>query len=441
MRAKHIRLRFLVPVIVLIVGLLSAFGAAAEPVVITVFYADGSHGYPRWAQAGVDQFNAANPHIQAEVVAGNIDRLVTLIAGGMAPDVIHGPGDRYIPEWAYNGMIQPLSPFLADDPDVLDGIIPTILPILTWNDQLYGLPRNWAVGGIISDVELFQERGVALPDANWTQEEMLAIARRMTYDSSGDGDVDVFGFTEAYGSAHRFPSWVWSSGGDLWNSDMTESGFDTPETLEGLRFYERLMFTEEVSPYPHGGSADRVALWNRKSLGLAHELAQSIGVVAEQRPTFRSHISPLPVGAGGADAARHIAVIDYLTLYSETPHPNEAWEVLRYLISPEGIMAGMDLTPAMGYQTTLSPHLTQLQEQLATRTYEENPFEWINLAQTMRGTSVSHPVLGTTYVNTVINEHLGRVRRGEVPMSAAAADAARILNSAVEQLLDQGASW
>lgn len=41
----------------LIVGLLTTPGVKAEKVTVTVFYAEGTHGYPRWVQAGLDQFN------------------------------------------------------------------------------------------------------------------------------------------------------------------------------------------------------------------------------------------------------------------------------------------------------------------------------------------------------------------------------------------------
>lgn len=290
-------------------------------------------------------------------------------------------------------------------------------------------------------MELFEERGVALPDPSWTQQDMLDIARKLTHDSSGDGTIDTFGFTEAYGSAHRFPAWLWASGGDIWNDDMTQSTFDSPNSLEALSFYDDLWFRENVSPLSYGATTSSVQLWSRKAVGMAHELAQSIGIVVEQRPTFRSHISPLPIGSAGPDAARHIAVIDYLTMYKQTPHPNEAWRVLKYLSSEEGIAAGMDLTPLMGYQTSLSPHISQLQETLLARQFEENPLQWIAISEQMRGTSMKHPAIGSDNVIRIINPSMNRVRNGELPMSQAASEIARLLNAAVSELRFQGASW
>lgn len=442
MRLQKQNSTLLLSLTLLLTALLLTSAVAAAKVSVSVFYADGAHGYPRWVQAGLDQFNAQNPDIEAILVTGNIDRLVTLVASGNPPDLIHGPGDRYIPEWAHNQLIQPLDPFLQNDPDpVLAGMVPSIFPILSWNDQLYGLPRNWAVGGIVSDVELFEERGVALPDPNWTQSDMIEIAHKLTHDSSGDGTVDSYGFTEAYGSAHRFPAWLWASGGDIWNEDMTQSTYDAPETLDALTFYENLWFKEGVSPWSYGGDTSSVRLWSRKAIGMAHELAQSIGIVVDQRPTFRSHISPLPVGSAGPDAPRQIAVIDYLTMYKETPHPNEAWEVLKYLTSEEGIEAGMDLTPLMGYQTSLSPHVSQLRETLLSRDFEENPLQWIDLAAQMRGTSMKHPVLGSNNVIGIIGAQMRRVRDGDIPMTEAATEIARLLNASVSEAISDGARW
>ncbi len=438
----RIQVMRLLSLTLLLAAILISSVSATAKVTVTVFYAEGTHGYPRWVQAGLDQFNAQHQDIEAVLVTGNIDRLVTLLASGNPPDLIHGPGDRYIPEWAYNGLIQPLDPFLQNDPDpVLNGMVPSIFPILSWNGQLYGLPRNWAVGGIVSDVELFEERGVALPDPNWTHQDMIQIAHKLTHDSSGDGTVDTYGFTEAYGSAHRFPAWLWASGGDIWNENMTESTYDSPNSLEALRYYEDLWFTEGVSPWSYGATTSSVQLWSRKAVGMAHELAQSIGIVVDQRPTFRSHISPLPVGSAGPDAPRQIAVIDYLTMYKETPHPSEAWEVLKYLSSEEGIEAGMDLTPLMGYQTSLSPHVNQLRETLLSRQFEENPLQWIDLSEKMRGTSMKHPALGSDNVIRIISPQMNRVRNSEIPMTEAASEIARLLNAAVTEARSDGARW
>jgi ABC-type glycerol-3-phosphate transport system substrate-binding protein len=422
------------------VGLVGIITTAicAAPVEIVVF-STTTHGYERWVQAGLDIFNKQNPDIHASVVTGNADALLTMVAGGQAPDIIHGPGDRYLAQWATQGLIQPLDAFAAADPNIrLNEFVPTILPIMTYQGKLYGLPRNWSVGGIVSNVEMVEARGLALPKANWTWDDMYTQAQKLTYSTKGTGTPDVYGFSGLYANVHRMSAWLWGAGGDFWNEDLTESRLDSPESLEAIRFYEQMWLTGDVSALAFGVRTASSTLMAQGKLGMMHELSQTTGVVVNQNDTFRGHVAPLPIGPAGPQARSHIAIVDFMGMYSQTKHANEAWRVLSFLVSNEGLMAGMDMSPVMGYQTVLLPRLPLLRETIEKRAVEINPLEWINISITygMRGTTMTHPILGDNVWFTV-RDGLYPLRNTKASMVNAAREIARQLNVMLKEALSK----
>ncbi|HHW08406.1 MAG TPA: extracellular solute-binding protein [Firmicutes bacterium] len=429
-------------VAIVLLALLVPFGTAlaAPPVEITVFYSTSSLGFPRWAQAGIDRFNEMHTDIQAKLVTGNTNKLLTLIASGIAPDVIHGPGDRYIAQWAFKDIIQPIDKFVARDREVTRDLVPTIVPILSWKGQLYGLPRNWSAGGIICDTALFAERGVDLPDKDWTWEDLISKARKLTFDTTGDSIPDVYGFAGAFANAHRAPVWLWGAGGDVWNEDMSLCILDEPNSLTALRFYDRLLLSEGVSPLAYKDNTNQPTLMGQKRIGMVHGLAQLVGEAAVARADYQVYISPLPIGPGGADARSHIAVIDYISMYKFTPHPEEAWQVLKFMASEEGFNAGMDMTPTMGYQASLAPHLRKLRDIINNRSHEINPMAWIDIAYTMRGTTLTHPVLGDE-VSSLFTSQMALVRDGKSSISNVAVELARQLNVRLNEVKNAGMVW
>jgi ABC-type glycerol-3-phosphate transport system substrate-binding protein len=415
---------------------------SSAPVRIVLFHAPG-HGYERWVQAGLDKFNSGHPDIQATLVTGQPDKLLAMISAGLAPDIIHGPGDRFIPMWAYQDIIQPLDAYVAADRDVnLRDFVPSLFQVLSWRGELYGLPRNWSVGGIVHNVVLLANRGISVPDEAWTWEDLISQARKLTFDASGDGEIDTYGFHGTYTSSHRFPPWLWGAGGGIWNETMTKSRLDSPESLTGLRFMERIFFTEPISPLHFSDRTGVTGLLQQGRLGMTHQLRQSIGFVAADRrdPTFEAVITPLPVGPGGKEQRTHIAVLDYLTMYKYTPAPGATWQVLKFLVSDEGMNAGMDLAPKMAYQEMLPSRLGHLRRVLDASRMERNPYAWTELATSMRGSDVTHPVFGTEIIKLWTIE-MAKVLRREVPIEEAGKELARQLNVRVEQSIEAGHKW
>ncbi len=81
---------------------------------------------------------------------------------------------------------------------------------------------------------------LAVPE---TTDEFLDAAEFFTRDTTGDGNIDLYGFGYpqigvAYGNLYIMP-WVWTFGGEYYDEDYN-SMLDQPEVLEAVRFAEEL---------------------------------------------------------------------------------------------------------------------------------------------------------------------------------------------------------
>src|SRR5690606_7698231 len=114
------------------------------------------------------------------------------IAGGVGPDVMmQGAGiysmlDVLMP---LTGMMERMAsryPHLRD-------VFPAVLDQFTWQGEVYALPYGGNAHALIYNEHLFDSVGLPYPDPEWTWDDALAIARRLTQDVTGDGVPDVWG--------------------------------------------------------------------------------------------------------------------------------------------------------------------------------------------------------------------------------------------------------
>ena len=87
---------------------------------------------------------------------------------------------------------------------------------------------------------------------------MVAAAKKLTKDSNGDGNAEVYGLgIEA--SLIRIAPFVWSAGGELVDDDENPTHFtlDTPEAEVALERFFQLHVTDKVMPGDGGRSRGR----------------------------------------------------------------------------------------------------------------------------------------------------------------------------------------
>ena len=176
-----------------------------------------------------------------------IDKLVTQVASGKAPDLIHiaTEGAQLSIQ---KKLIIPLDEFTSSGAgkDLLTDIDPVLLKGFTVGEKLYLIPEAWNNMMIYYNTKVFKESGIPRPADDWTWDDFLAIAKRLT---SGEGSSKRFGFGIPYFNFGLTPFW-YSNGTSVLKDDLKESNLSDPRFLEAVKFIHGLVHESGVSPDP-----------------------------------------------------------------------------------------------------------------------------------------------------------------------------------------------
>lgn len=289
----------------------------------------------------IEEFERRNPHIKVnyQPLTGDwIDRLTTEMIAGTAPDVFEMWGDFAV-NWAEIGALLDLQPYVERDfhADYINGFYPgqwdaTVLVSGSRAGIRYGIPRYTNSTIIFYHEDAFNEAGLATPhqleqQGQWTWDSFLDSSRKVMR-SVGD-EVTMWGYHE-----FRWTQWVYSNGGKVfnWPEAPTEYVLDQPEAVEALEFLRSLIWEHQVVPpdrwstgFPQGNLAMSTD-WGSCCIR---------GIDAAIEGQFAWDIAPLPISPKGDRTGA--VFLDMWGISSSSAHPDEAWEFVKFLLSPEAM--------------------------------------------------------------------------------------------------------
>jgi ABC-type glycerol-3-phosphate transport system substrate-binding protein len=314
-------------------------GAVAEPVTLVVTFEVGGAAEQREAFLNemFQTYMEEHPNVTIEFqpFIGDYEEYVTKLLvdlrGGVGPDIFSTTGSTLL-QFAETGAI------LQAPPEAVDFIQQEALnasvsgSVAGRDGQYYGLPWKGDWPAFFYNKAMYEAAGISQPPANW--DELAETAQKLTQrDEQGNLVVAGFFVRKTGAQLGIFEKWYpffTAAGGQLFNDDMTEATFNSPEGIEALQFYVDLLHTYEVdsSEAPEGDSngfiAGNVAQYIREP-GNITRFQETAPDLAFGTALIPSHRAP----------ARGIANIDALVVTKASQHPQEAWDLLLWLSSPE----------------------------------------------------------------------------------------------------------
>lgn len=191
-------------------------------------------------------------------------KLIIMDEAGNPPDVVIVE-ENFTPEVSAAGRLMPLDEYLPRGKK--EDIHPTLGYLLFWKDQLMALPTGTDCRILIYRKDLFDQAGLSYPTANWTWEDQMEVAMKLTYDTQGKhpGDpgfnldkVKQWGFGFCFGKTVHAPLTIyapqlWQVGGDL--VDKTGKAiFNSLEGVRALNFFVEAVNKYHVSPLAVAGA-------------------------------------------------------------------------------------------------------------------------------------------------------------------------------------------
>lgn len=266
--------------------------------------------------------------ISAASFVDYIQKILALAAGGQAPDVLL-MGGEWFPVFAEQGIFQPLDPFIAQTPDFREeDYVPAALEGMRYQGQLWGLPKDVNVNALFYNKDAFDEAGIDYPTDDWTWDDLLAAAQKLTKRSGGR--VERYGF-----SAPAPFTFIWQNGGEVFdrNIEPTRVLIDQPAAVEALKFYFDLSAVHGVSPTPAElRQTPQQELFAAGRLAMLQDL-RAATIVFKQIRDFEWGIAPLP------QQKQRATILNWAgwAISAQTKEPEAAWTFLRWLASADGV--------------------------------------------------------------------------------------------------------
>ena len=289
----------------------------------------------------IPAFEKANPGIKIRMTislgdAGYDAKLLTLIAGGLPPDVFHVTQNNF-PFYAAKDVILPVDDYVRDDKSfALDSLYARVVDGMRVNGKLLGLPSDFSTIVMLYNVDLLRKSGVALPRANWTWSDYLSACETVTRSGGLSNDARIYGTTNPI-AYNRWPAWVWMNGGEVFSPDVKRCLLDSPAAIEAMEFYVGLSRTRHIAPAPTATpDIDQVKQQEMFVSG-------RVGMIAESRYVYKKflrngtldfELDAAPMPRGKTQATTFIWGGN--CILKGTKHPREAWKFLKFIAGPEG---------------------------------------------------------------------------------------------------------
>lgn len=303
----------------------------------------------QWQAERVAEFERAHPkfRVRCEIDPG-ADKLRLAFASHTSPDVFFVGGDNQVEvmRCAQLGLLEPIDAFLPsrDLADIWQSALDTGR---VGNDHYLWPLYNHALVILINE-SLCKERGVAhlLPkeDEDWDIQTFLKVAHALTFDRDGDGHTNVYGvgFCGLGDVQYLYTTWIANFGARIFDHKQGLV-FNSPGTVEGLRFLRSLPGKEGVAPPGMAGYRimDLADLFFGQKIGMMLGNAGLVDYGKLQVQTgrvrpFRWGLAPIPVAQKGEHCVSYLAV-GAVVVSRETDQARReaAMELARYITSPE----------------------------------------------------------------------------------------------------------
>lgn len=176
------------------------------------------------------------------------EKILSALAADDPPDVFL-LDSKLIPTFTNKRILLDLTPFVAPLEIDTSQWYPNAFAIARRGTASYAFPKGFTPLMVFYNRKLFREAGLADPSSDWTWDDYLRTAQKITRDTNADGTPEQYGaaFTNYY---FYWIPWIWSGGGDVTSPDgHRASGFlNSPATESSLQFLINLRAKRRVAP-------------------------------------------------------------------------------------------------------------------------------------------------------------------------------------------------
>ena len=303
----------------------------------------------------IAEFESQHPNIEVKVLrmpfGKYYTKVQTMMVGRTCADVLLFSGKR-VNAFKIKKTLLNMMPYAKRDNFPLNDFFKVGLTDAQMTpDSLYYLPLEGSGTVLAYNKTAFDQLGLAYPNDNWTWQDYRQAAIKLTRDTDNDGRLDQVGTNAGLWWAGMLP-WIWANGGQLVNKEHTKCLLTEKPALEAMQFLIDLETKDKVTSRALGGS-DESNIFKNFAMGrvamfcdIAYGLRQVMDAQKTSDCQFEWDIA-LPPKGKKSYPIRYTS--SGFVIWQGTKHPEEAWELMKFLMSKKYMKACCDAyyyTPA-----------------------------------------------------------------------------------------------
>ncbi|HEV7298552.1 MAG TPA: extracellular solute-binding protein [Tepidisphaeraceae bacterium] len=284
----------------------------------------------------VAAFERDHPKVKVNrihVSSGEFDsKLKTMFAAGDAPDLFYLKPES-TPEMASMKLIKPLDEHVTQAE--LAEYFPKLLDVFRYNGErsgagpLYGIPKDFSTTVMYINLDLFKQAGVPVPYGGWTWAEYEQAMRKITDLSTPQrriygGMLDLWDAT--------LLNIIWTHGGDFFGKDFRDVLLDEPGAQAAMEMVRRLRHEERTVFNATGIAKDGGQEFLLGNIGSIGPIGRWKTPVYRSINNFEFDVVPVPYAKEKASQL----FTNAWAIGTQTKHPEESLQLLRYLVGEEG---------------------------------------------------------------------------------------------------------
>lgn len=292
-------------------------------------------------QAILDKVNASATTYHVTVQASPQDymtKLQTGFASGTAPDLFWVDVDN-LSGLADKGSLLDLTDMVKNDKTHpaanLDDYFKGAVDAGTYKSKLYGLPWISQPLVLYVNLDMFKAAGVNPPTNDWTWDDFLKAAQKLTVDTSGktaddsafnSKQIKQWGFSTNSADWPPTTMYIWQAGGKTISDDFKTSPIDSPEAVKAEQWYADLVNKYHVTP-----TATQVKDQGFDTMFTNGKVAMFVGGAAdslETRDGMKGQAQAFLVPKGPAGNRLTQAYIAFDAINAKTKNPQAAYTAM-----------------------------------------------------------------------------------------------------------------
>ena len=281
------------------------------------------------AQAGADVYTADNPNVTLNVLGVKDSPAVYITAwvAGSGPDIAMTWGTNLV-QAGREGLLLNMDPYIKRDSFPMDDYIPFQLSAMRWPETgQYGLPMYINVYVLWYNKQVFEKKGMALPDDTWGWDEYQDAMLRLT-----DRPNTVFGGVDA-GWGRGIWKIVQNGGTVVDPENDRHATFDSPQAIEAMEWVHARYHQDRSMVHGEEWAAldrSKVQALMQGTLATWEEGSWGPGQYSIDFPENVEDwdVAPLPQGPV---ARATQGSIDAWVVWAGTKDPDTAWDFMKFL--------------------------------------------------------------------------------------------------------------